>query len=579
MGNKQRSELSRNINNLLTDTNPISRWTAAIALASAKDNESFDALLKALKDDDNNVREFVAGALAERGDPRAVLPLIHALQQEQNKSCSGMFAKALGRLGDRRAVLPLIHALGQEKDDEWCSTMFAEALGRLGDPQAILAVISSFSHVDDSFLRSGIQEVLVQFGDVSIEPLVAALQDPDERIRTGSVATLAHLGPKTTQPLLKALTSQNPEVRTRAAAALGKLGNAAVVDPLLARLQDDDPDVVQAATRALGRIGDARTRDPLLGVLKSRQVPIQVAAVEALGELRDPGAIDELIVLLGDPLLGMAAEQSIVKYGEVAVRLVIAKFWDDRDDVRDSATRVLARMGREFLRTTVETLHATDWRVRHASTVTIGRFWLESERNHGEPPDDIPPIDIAVAVDSLVTVVDDGDARVREAAMVSLGTVGAVVVACGERERYRDPTNQASVFGLYADRAFDALIAGLSDSSFRVSASAATALGTLGSGSSAEHLFVVLERPGDLARRAAADALMKIPDEQGVDSFSARSSTPIPRCGSSLHQASCAIYVPTMRDAGLMCADGSGRRRITQAYTLIRPSLTTSRHS
>ena len=81
---------------------------------------------------------YAAQALGEIGDPRAVEPLINALN-DRDWIVRGASAEALGKIGDPRAVEPLIRALD---DDEWSSrNKVIEALGNIQDIRVVKPLI------------------------------------------------------------------------------------------------------------------------------------------------------------------------------------------------------------------------------------------------------------------------------------------------------------------------------------------------------------------------------------------------------------------------------------------------------
>ena len=65
-----------------------------------------EPLIRALKDENENVRKGAAWALGEIKDKRAVGPLIQALEDENNIVRTES-AHALGEIGDKRAIEPL----------------------------------------------------------------------------------------------------------------------------------------------------------------------------------------------------------------------------------------------------------------------------------------------------------------------------------------------------------------------------------------------------------------------------------------------------------------------------------------
>ena len=87
-----------------------------------------DPLIEALED--RNTQEFATGALGEIGEP-AVQPLIQAVND--NPDIMAFLAKALGEIGDARAVEPLIQALKDERSEVRSSAAYA--LRNMGDAE------------------------------------------------------------------------------------------------------------------------------------------------------------------------------------------------------------------------------------------------------------------------------------------------------------------------------------------------------------------------------------------------------------------------------------------------------------
>jgi HEAT repeat protein len=86
------------------------RWRAAIALGKTSDPSAVPALITALADENDHVREEAAEALGVIGDDRAIDPLIRALHDPQ-RGVRLRAVKALEMIGDR-AEPALQSALG-----------------------------------------------------------------------------------------------------------------------------------------------------------------------------------------------------------------------------------------------------------------------------------------------------------------------------------------------------------------------------------------------------------------------------------------------------------------------------------
>jgi len=112
-------------------------------------------LIKALEDENGNIRSKSAWALGEIGDERAILPLIEHLG-DVNATARWKSAISLGKFG-KKALKPLIDALNYE--NAVVREKAALALGELGDPDA-LDVLKSAMQDDDVYVRKSAEESL-----------------------------------------------------------------------------------------------------------------------------------------------------------------------------------------------------------------------------------------------------------------------------------------------------------------------------------------------------------------------------------------------------------------------------------
>jgi HEAT repeat protein len=203
-------------------------------------------------------RQGVAEALGKIGDPRAVEPLLAAL----NGDCPGYVRHAilesLGMLGDRRVVPTLIANLNSSPETR---TIALNALDRLG------------WHPDGSedgaayWLARGEWDKCVQVGGPAVTPLIGALYGRGEDMTVGAVLALVEIGAAAVEPLISIVSVQHSMRWAAAAEALGLIGEPRAVEPLLPALKDTNTTEFEAAAVALGRIGDARAVGPLLDAL------------------------------------------------------------------------------------------------------------------------------------------------------------------------------------------------------------------------------------------------------------------------------------------------------------------------
>ncbi|GCE12005.1 HEAT repeat domain-containing protein [Tengunoibacter tsumagoiensis] len=166
------------------------RQEAESALA-AIGQPAFPSLLAMLTDEDDNVREGGASALAELYDPQAIDPLINALQDKKHL-VRAHAADALAKLGNKRAIKPLIVLLA---DDSWyVRTRAIFALGQLGG-SSVFASLTNTLEDQDPRIRSAAVSVLGQLQDTRIhDVLLKVLSDPDGNVRSDAVLAFARSG-------------------------------------------------------------------------------------------------------------------------------------------------------------------------------------------------------------------------------------------------------------------------------------------------------------------------------------------------------------------------------------------------
>lgn len=282
------------------------RCRAAKALGETQDTGAVQPLTQALDDRLYIVREQAAEALANIGGP-ALGSLIQALKHE----CRGVrdrAARALGELGDGRGVEPLVEALKDK--DGWAHFMLTvlDSLERLG--AAAMAPLVGALRDEDSTVRWNAAAVLerqgwepqndaekldylvatkkwtelVALGEPGLKPVIQALNDESHFVRCEAVDALGKTGDaRVAEPLIRALKDRDWRVRLRVVNAIGKMQ---MVEPLIRALKDEDGSVRGNAARILGSIGDRRALEPLTQARDDREEYVVDRVQEALEKLR-----------------------------------------------------------------------------------------------------------------------------------------------------------------------------------------------------------------------------------------------------------------------------------------------------
>lgn len=340
------------------------RRKAAETLASIGDLAS---LIEALKHKDRFVRRSATEELVQRGDTRAVEPLIGVLRDDDD-FVRRKAAEALGKIGDASAVGPLIEAM---RDGNWhVRLVVTEALGNIKD-------------------RS------------TVESLIAALQDDKWPVRWMAAKALGKLrDSRAVGPLSEALEGKWPAVWT-VAEALGQLQDDRAVESLVAALRDSDTDqyVQQAAVEALGHIGEP-IQKPLIDVLQDGDEGARQRAIAALGQMRDARDLTPLIeALRSGPSyeVWQGAMEALVQLGEPAVKPLVAVLRGDEWMARRRAARALGRIeGIRAVKPLVEALGDRIRSVRQAAAEALERIDTPEARSavrryEGTYPGEWPP--------------------------------------------------------------------------------------------------------------------------------------------------------------------------------------------
>ena len=303
----------------------VKRINAAYGLGELRDPEGISALIDALHEQDETMkivasnalvkigseaveplvlavlsrpvrhfRSFAIETLGQLGDRRAVESLITLLQDTE---ISWEAASALGRIGDPKALAPLIKALDSH-DPTYCRP-FVVALGKIGDPIAIETLLTCLDSRYPGHVRLGAVEALAGFGQIAIPTLLECLDNPEKDIQEEVAIALGLLGlPNGLHFILKTLQESNiTELRMGAALALGIIGDEIALDPLVSAINEDKWRVRQEAIIAVRKIGVSSLpiRTALLSVLNDKNGCLNWwDAVLALGTLGDAQVVSEL---------------------------------------------------------------------------------------------------------------------------------------------------------------------------------------------------------------------------------------------------------------------------------------------
>ncbi|MFQ5991483.1 MAG: HEAT repeat domain-containing protein [Nitrospiraceae bacterium] len=286
--------------------------------------KAVEGLIHAMETASSALKIEAAGMLARIKDPKAGVPLVRLLQdQDESVRLAGAISleQMAGVLGiDAAAALVQdLHELQDEKQLK----MVTSLLGVI--PNAITPLTEMMRHTDPSarMMAATILEHLLDprsadamvdaMADPALQPIAVRtlkklgaireridrafdnlrnVEEPGEReeIRMAVVVELLGIGRPSVEILLEYLQDDDWIVREAAADLLGKIADGRAVGALMERIRDDkDTGVKELAVKALGQIGDARPVDLLVEVLPIR--PLRTNAIEALAKVKDVEAL------------------------------------------------------------------------------------------------------------------------------------------------------------------------------------------------------------------------------------------------------------------------------------------------
>ncbi len=382
---------------ILSDGADIHRCQAAKALGQIGEPSAVQPLIKALLDEDEDVRTDAAEALLKLADPRAQEQLFENLLGDPCSEVKLAAIEALAKLQDQR-VVPWLRRMVKGRDDEiaWDEEEFyasgwddwvevqikaVSALAALKVVEAVPDIVEAVRDENAQDMSDTAFKALAQMDVAGIEALAEFLTDDNPRLRRRAAAALATINSKDVEaPLAQAFSDPSREVRLAVLKARAAIfpadknvaqmmqDNDATVraeavrlvgkhhQEALVALLEDPAEVVRTATLfAIARVENIDADDGLIEVL-CKQIdgsagPSSIAAIDALVAAAPEVALDKLALQLGDterPLaMRFAALSGLAAIGgEQAAEAIIPVMDDAARQIRLEAMSALANLAR-----------------------------------------------------------------------------------------------------------------------------------------------------------------------------------------------------------------------------------------
>jgi HEAT repeat protein len=270
---------------------------ATVTPFAAVDPSVYQALGKALRDEDREVRESSALALGILGGSPALRDLKAALQ-DPVPDVRAAAATAIGKVGteeDGRSLIPL---LADESGDVRDRALYALGVLRVKAAGPELAAMYETNRKKP--LGTKVLSSLSRIGDAGQGDLfVQVIQEPDPERKRLAVEGLGRISDSgRLQPLKKDYQRERDEaVRLAYCFALARMGDRAFLDTIVLALPGPMGVRAQAYLMELG----PPVLPDLYPYLGDQDADIRAALSDIMGAMGDPEAIPRLSALLNDP--------------------------------------------------------------------------------------------------------------------------------------------------------------------------------------------------------------------------------------------------------------------------------------
>ncbi len=461
------------------DSDSAARRAAVSALRSYDPSLTRKYVLKALTDDDDEVR-LEAARVAAQGRMVDAVPRLVEWLSDPDKVVRRVATDALGAIGDAAGTVALIRTLGDFDGDVRMGAVLA--LGKIG--------------------QRGDRTVVV--------PLISRVTDEKTEVRRAAIEALKAIGDRrAVVAMVSAFGDPNLEVRKTAAGGVGKLGDRAAIPALIRLLNEPQPELRHLAMTSLGDLGAAEAVDDLVAVL-ARGGDSSSSAAYALGQIaaggdRDatPIAVRALVAALADPAGRPGVLEALRRAGTAAVPALVDHLDGRAPGDPGSAVDLLSDFG---------DARATPALIAELDRGRMGVARVVAALARTRDPRALVPV---------LGLIASPDPAIRIAAMTATGPLLGTDRRAADAliERLGDDEEDVRVLAadylaqIRATTAVPALI-GLTGAprSARLRHAAIAALGAMGDGQAGPALIAVLADPDPILARAAADALAYLGD-------------------------------------------------------------------
>ncbi len=376
------------------------------ALAQTKTKLALKTLIKALGDENWNVRSKAAFSIIDYYGKEATKELEEALKEN------------FGKLGNKDIVFWALKLLARFKKDDYMPVLkkmlssfkdkekliwITVALGEIDTKPAIVELIKLFSS-DSWLVRKQASDILSRSRNEEVDSLLQQVFNKgNSDQKYWALITLTNRKKEKLIPVIKnLLKSDDPDLRYYCVDALGIIGNSEALDILISLFQDkmwiiknaaaeklmkhkddampklievlktDDEDMLYWTLQALSKIG----RDSIKYLAEFKDHPndrVRYYVIEALKNIKTEATVKLLIEFFKDKKWSVRnkASEVLASFGAWVIDTVIMSMLEENDDLRFWSGKVLANFKEQALTKINMYFNSDDLEKRKAAVVAL----------------------------------------------------------------------------------------------------------------------------------------------------------------------------------------------------------------
>ncbi|MFZ3063802.1 MAG: HEAT repeat domain-containing protein [Nitrospirota bacterium] len=493
---------------------------AAVEVLTKLGALSVPFLIDTFKDDDRDVRKFVADILGDINDKRAANALINGLSDaDENVSLASV--ESLGKLRDESAIEPLLKAL-KESDDKLFLYTVIKALEKIGNPKIVDVLIEM---INKNGIEKAVVEALGAIGDIkALDVLTTSFKD--KKLRNPALNSIINIYEKNNEKnirdkiilkvketlndeavsyLIDALENFNPKVRSSAIKMLGWSKNLRAVKPLLELI---DSDYKNESITAIINIGRDAEDTVIEEITKGNEV-VREAIARILGDIGNKKSVNHLILLIGDEN-GHVRQTSALALGRIgdaaASKALIDLLNDEYPNVQEAAVDALSRIKDKSL-------------ISHF----VKMLSNENENIRGNGARILGKINAKEAVGNLLFMLKDESPYVRQCAVNALGSIndpaveGGLMVALTDEEKQVRYAAVSVIVGKKNKKFLNPLISLLNDNDIWIRVAVVKGIAEIGGKDAVQPIMEMLNDKVGVVKIAAIDAIGMIGDKKAAN--------------------------------------------------------------